>query len=117
MRLSHRAINYEKTLSTLEVTESEIGVMHRGETREFRYLRHIPEPLSLVNRQYPHVVAVPSQTLPIKKKSEALDELMYSHLRNIQRSLEHRLEVAKANGDRRLIRLLEAESQQFTLNF
>lgn len=116
MRLSHRVINYEKALSTLEVTESEICGMHRVETREFRYLRHIPEPLPLVNRQY-RDVAVPSQTLPTPKKSEALEELMYSHLRNIQRSLEHRLDVAKANGDRQLIRLLEAESQQFTLNF
>lgn len=116
MRLSHRAINYEKALSTLEVTESEICGNHRGETREFRYLRHIPEPLPLANRQY-RDVAVPSQTLPTKKKSEALDELMYSHLRNIQRSLEHRLQVAKANGDRQLIRLLEAESQQFAVNF
>lgn len=115
MRLSHRAINYERTLSTLEVTEKEIRSNYRGETREFRYLRHIPEALPLVNRQYSDV-AVPSQTLPTKKKSEDLEELMYSHLRNIQRSLEHRLQVAKANGNSQLIRMLEAESQQFALN-
>lgn len=116
MRLSHRAINYEKALSTLEVTESEICGKYRGETREFRYLRHIPEPLPLVNRQY-RDVEVPHWTLPTPKKSEHLEQLMYSHLRNIQRSLEHRLQVAKTNGDRQLIRLLEAESQQFALNF
>jgi hypothetical protein len=98
MRLSHRAINYERTLSSLEVTESEICGRHRGETREFRYLRHIPEPLPLVNRQY-RDVEHPSQILAMPKQSEDLDELMYSHLRNIRHSLEHRLEVAKANGD------------------
>lgn len=34
------------------------------------------------------------------------------HRANIQKRLEHRLEVARAKGDENLIRLLEAEMQQ-----
>ena len=34
------------------------------------------------------------------------------HQSNIQKRLEHRLEVARANGDEKLIRVLEAEMRQ-----
>ncbi|MEA5503748.1 hypothetical protein VB735_11625 [Halotia wernerae UHCC 0503] len=36
-----------------------------------------------------------------------------AHRQNIQRSLQHRLQVAKASGDERLIRQLEAEIKYF----
>jgi hypothetical protein len=48
---------------------------------------------------------------------EVLDEMMSSHRRSIQLSLEHRLKVAKAKGDQNLVRLLEAESKQMMLTF
>lgn len=35
------------------------------------------------------------------------------HRQNIQRNIEHRLEVARAKGDERLIRQLEAELRQY----
>ncbi|BCL33647.1 hypothetical protein [Nostoc sp. MS1] len=35
------------------------------------------------------------------------------HRQNIQRNIEHRLEVARAKGDERLVRQLEAELRQF----
>ncbi|WP_179048489.1 hypothetical protein [Nostoc sp. TCL26-01] len=35
------------------------------------------------------------------------------HKLNIQRNIEHRLEVARAKGDERLVRQLEAELRQF----
>jgi hypothetical protein len=41
----------------------------------------------------------------------ALNDLTKSHLQNIYRSLEHRLKVAQAQGDKFLINLLENESQ------
>ncbi|MEH2242499.1 arginine synthesis PII-interacting regulator PirA [Nostoc sp.] len=34
-----------------------------------------------------------------------------AHRENIQRNLEHRLQVARAKGDEQLIRQLEAESR------
>lgn len=36
------------------------------------------------------------------------------HKQNIQRNIEHRLEVAKASGDQSLIRQLEAELRYFS---
>ena len=36
-----------------------------------------------------------------------------AHRQNIQRSLEHRLQVARAKGDEKLIHQLEAEMRDF----
>jgi hypothetical protein len=135
MKFSHRGANYNDALSMLEVTEREIGNMSRGQKREFTYVRHIPEPLPLRNRQFrsvtyctaqptaaestltaPRVITVSDRTSLSCKKRELLDELMNSHLKNIQRSLEHRLQVARAKGDQKLVRLLEAESKQMALS-
>ncbi len=41
-----------------------------------------------------------------KKAAEA-------HRANIQKSLQHRMEVARANGDENLLRQLEAESNYY----
>ncbi len=40
---------------------------------------------------------------------QRFQEAAQNHRANIQRSLEHRLEVARAKGDENLIRQLEAE--------
>jgi hypothetical protein len=40
---------------------------------------------------------------------EAAKKAQQLHRQNLQRSLEHRLEVARAKGDEQLIRQLEAE--------
>jgi hypothetical protein len=37
-----------------------------------------------------------------------------THTRNIKKSLEHRLEVARAKGDEQLIRQLEAEMTHYS---
>jgi hypothetical protein len=135
MKFAYRGVNYEDQPSTLEVTEGEIGGMYRGQNWRFRYVRHIPEPLPTPNLKYRGVAyrtseptaAIPSRgfqsvadvaarTLSTRNKRELLDEMMSSHQKNIQRSLEHRLQVARANGDHNLIRLLEAESEQMTLS-
>ncbi len=42
-------------------------------------------------------------------KVEAAKKAREIHRLNIQRSLEHRLQVARAKGDEKLIRQLEAE--------
>ena len=135
MKFAYRGVNYEDQPSALEVTEGEIGGMYRGQNWRFRYVRHIPEPLPTPNLKYravayrtseptaaipsrgfQSVVDVAARTLSTRNKRELLDEMMSSHQKNIQRSLEHRLQVARANGDQNLIRLLEAESKQMTLS-
>lgn len=49
----------------------------------------------------------------MNRKQQAAKQAAESHRINIQRSLQHRLEVAKAQGDEKLIRQLEAEINYF----
>lgn len=131
MRLSYRGVNHEDARATLEMTEDQIRTLHRGQNQPLHYLRHIPDPRQTHDRRIcgtghrsaqlsttvsrPIPQPVTCQRLSTCSPREALDELMNSHLRNIQRSLEHRLQVARAKGDYNLVRLLEAESKQMAL--
>lgn len=100
MKLSYRGVNYAEARSTLELTDAEIANRFRGQNREFRYLRHIPEPLH--DRKYcgvsyrsaqpsafegklaeQPVAAVSCQTLPARNKCEIVNERMNSHIRSI----------------------------------
>lgn len=47
-----------------------------------------------------------------RNRREELLRTAETHRANIQKRLQHRLEVARAKGDENLIRLLEAEMQQ-----
>ncbi|MCU0566547.1 MAG: hypothetical protein MUF49_08105 [Oculatellaceae cyanobacterium Prado106] len=46
-----------------------------------------------------------------KNRQEAAKKAAQSHKVNMQRRLQHRLEVARANGDDALVRQLEAEAK------
>jgi hypothetical protein len=48
----------------------------------------------------------------MNRKREDLQRVSDVHRANIQRRLEHRLEVARAKGDENLVRMLEAEMRQ-----
>lgn len=48
-----------------------------------------------------------------KQRQEILKETAAIHRENIQKNLQHRLEVARSKGDQQLIRLLEAEASHF----
>jgi hypothetical protein len=48
-----------------------------------------------------------------RNKQQAAKQAAQAHRLSIQRSLQHRLEVAKAKGDEDLIRQLEAEMNYF----
>jgi hypothetical protein len=118
----NRGVNAEAA-SMLEVTERDISSMHSRQTREFSYVRHIPEPQQISNRKFRPTAttknAAKSILVPVVpttcQQPQALDQLTHSHLNNIWRSLEHRLQVAKTKGDTKLVRLLEAESKQMKL--
>ncbi len=45
---------------------------------------------------------------------ETVQQARQIHQQNIQRILEHRLQVARAKGDDKLIKQLEAEMQYFS---
>ncbi|HBB33372.1 MAG TPA: hypothetical protein DDZ80_21875 [Cyanobacteria bacterium UBA8803] len=137
MKLSYRSVKYEARPSVLEVTEGEIGGTYRGQQWRFHYPRHIPEPLPVHDLKWRGVAYRTGQatlTEPIQvaqavaiaatkltftggSHTKVVDETANIHLKNIQRSLEHRLQVAKAKGDENLVRLLEKESEQMALHF
>lgn len=48
-----------------------------------------------------------------RNKQQAAKQAVDAHRVNIQRSIEHRLQVAKANGNEQLVRQLEAEMSYF----
>ena len=100
MKLSYRGVNYAEARSTLELTDAEIANRFQGQNREFRYLRHIPEPLHDRNHRgvsyrgtqpsavegklaEQPVAAVSCQTLPARNKCEIENERMNSHIRSI----------------------------------
>ncbi len=45
-------------------------------------------------------------------RNKRKNQLSQTHRANIQKRLEHRIEVARAKGDQDLVRLLEAERDQ-----
>lgn len=49
-----------------------------------------------------------------QNRLQAANQARQMHRLNIQRNIEHRLEVAKARGDERLVRQLEAEIRYFS---
>ncbi len=131
MKLSYRGVKYENASSILEVTEGDIGGTYRGQTWRSHYVRHIPEPQAVHDVKYRGVayrtrqtaVAVPTSaasrcTLPAVHKRERekeLHEVSKNHLSNIRRSLERRMQVAIANGDETLVRLLQEEKMSFPI--
>lgn len=48
-----------------------------------------------------------------RNRQQAIKQAAEAHRQNIQRSLQHRMEVARANGDENLLRQLEAEMNYF----
>lgn len=49
----------------------------------------------------------------MNSKQQRSREAVQTHRQNIHRSLQHRLEVARAKGDENLVRQLQAESEYY----
>lgn len=131
MEFSYRGAKYEKDLPTLEMTEGEMGGMYRGQAWNYRYPRHIPVPHSTPQLKYRGVsycanprataeacyAAPPANRIETKARVNSLDQPEFTqqveetHYQNICRRLEHRLQVARKNGDRNLVKMLEAEQE------
>ena len=139
MESTYRDNNYESNQFNVELVEGEIGVEHQGTNWKQKYPRHIrvPQPkidlnyrgvestsddpidqeANLLHREYiaANSVAVPgkNEVVPTKtSRQQVLEELNQTHLNNLRRNLERRLQVAREKGDENLIRLLEAEFEQ-----
>lgn len=131
MKLSDRGVHYEYNHPTLEVTEGEILGQHRGTGWRCQTLQEVPVVASTVPLKYGGVAYTPSSPAPVHPTDVApakaarslqsvvipetapiLAEITRIHRTNLERNLERRLRIAKAQGNQVLIRLLEAERQQ-----
>ena len=118
MKLSYRGAAYEYEPPTIDMVEGEVGGKYRGQPWRCSYPRHIPVPQPALDLKYRGVAystypkAQESAIAKISNSRKVCPELAETHLANIRRRLEHRLQVAKDSGDQKLIRMLEAESKQ-----
>ena len=113
MKLGYRGVAYEYEPATIDMTEGEIGGKYRGQPWRCSYPRHIPVPHPPLDLKYRGVAyRTNSRNTEHAIAATGNPELVETHLANIRRRLEHRLQVAKSTGDERLIRMLEAESRQ-----
>ena len=132
MKLSYRGIVYEKELPLIEMETGEYGGRYRGQSWHYRYPRHVfnqnsnkinplsrsTHSLSSLTTQAAFandssVCAVPMATA---LKTTGM-EFSKTHLNNIRRNLERRLEAAKRKGDKQLINILKKESVLLTQQY
>ncbi len=137
MKLCYRGIEYDYTPPSLEMKDSEILGCYRGRPLHFSYVSHMPIPQPVANLTYRGVAYTTTaagyvqptaptaeprhsvfQTIQsvdnsgMQARRHLLQEASIAHRTNIQRSLEHRLAVAKAQGNDTLVQQLEAEKNQ-----
>lgn len=139
MKLCYRGIEYDSSSPSLEMKESEITGCYRGRTLHFSYPGHVPVPQPVARYTYRGVgyettaqghpqplsaSAAADVRQPIFQGRQGADspimqarrhllmEASTAHRLNMQRSLDHRLAVAKAQGNDRLVQQLEEELHQ-----
>lgn len=133
MNLSYRGVSYEYKSPTMDVRE-EVFSTYSGQPCRLGYVRHIPTAPLTTNRvvcgnvDYTARVAdrpvaklteveIRQRVFPNDRGSEKiLDEAKNAHITSIKRSLERRLQAAKAKGDELLLNLLQAEIEEMAIN-
>lgn len=131
MQLSYRGKQYTHDAAPVDMVDSGLVGVYRGQTVHFSYPRHLPGPQPTHRLMYRGVayqtgtadvrsveqpaavapVAAPS-CLRVPTRPHRTSEYDKVHQLNIQRRLQHRIEVAKARGDQQLLNLLQHELQQ-----
>lgn len=143
MKLTYRGVDYDYNPPVLEATESEVAGQYRGQATTFRYVEHVPIPQPAEQLTYRSVAyqttrqgqilqlaeqpakvkragalqglrKLSANTPATKARRELLSEASKVHKQSISRSLEHRIEVARAEGNTSLLEQLESEMRQTT---
>lgn len=142
MKLCYRGVDYDYNPPSLEVRDSELTGCYRGRSMKFSYVSHVPVPQPVANYTYRGVsystnaqgqIQPQGQVQPLPVASERqpvfqagrtaastgliarrhlLQEAAEAHRTNIQQSIQHRIEVARAQGNDQLLKQLEAELHQ-----
>ncbi len=134
MKLSYRGVEYNYQPVSIEVTEPELIGQYRGRSCYRTHLASMPVPQPSHLLKYrgvayrsgvvadqaaamPEPVSVTPVTVPASPAAafryrgiSAVDQV---HNTFIRRTLEHRLAVARRQGDQNLVQLLEMEQQHF----
>ena len=138
MKLTYRGVEYDHNPPMLEVSESDILCKYRGRTHHYSYVRHMPFPQPQAKLTYrgatyqinrhgerqavaqaePNSVFSAFQrklaelTPLMDERRQLLRDAARSHSESIQRSLEHRISVAREQGNTSLLQQLEDELRQ-----
>ncbi|MDJ0706809.1 MAG: DUF4278 domain-containing protein [Leptolyngbyaceae cyanobacterium MO_188.B28] len=137
MKLCYRGVEYDYNPPMLEVSESELMGTYRGCPTQFSYVRHLPIPqpvAELTYRGHTYRTTSRGRIEQITQKPESifqklkalarpanpmakarrtlLQEAAKIHQQNIHQNLLHRLQVAREQGNERLVHLLEDEMHQ-----
>ena len=142
MKLTYRGIEYDYNPPRLQVTDSEISCQYRGHAARYSYVRHVPIPQPAERLTYRGVAyqttrqggiqqitpqtatgtspalltglrsKLVSSSPAAQVRRELLRESSRLHKENISRSLQHRVEVAKTQGNEALLQQLEYEARQ-----
>lgn len=142
MKLTYRGIEYDYNPPSLEVTDSEIACRYRGQAARYTYVRHVPIPQPAEQLTYRGVAYQTTRQGEVQQitsqpatgtsstglaglrsklvsgspaaqaRRELLRESSRLHKENISRSLQHRIEVARTQGNEALLQQLEYEARQ-----
>lgn len=119
MRFIYRGVRYNHEPSAMAVREAEVGGKYRGQLWQRHVLveQQAPQPIRhLKYRGVPYTIgeiAAPVAIEATLASDGILNNLMprvsHLHRANIQRNIERRIEVAKAQGNSLLVAMLERE--------
>jgi hypothetical protein len=130
MQLTYRGTHHNYELNSAEMIDSGLTGSYRGHSFPVTYPRHIPAPQTLKELTYRGVsyrlnqadgrpvakterpAAAPAPVTLATFKKARVTEYAQMHQLHIQQRLQHRIEVARAKGDAKLVSLLEREMQQ-----
>ena len=119
MRFIYRGVRYNHEPSAMAVREAGVGGKYRGQLWQRHVLAEQPAPQPIRHLKYRGVpyttgeIAAPMAAVEAELSDGVLSNLMpqisHLHRANIQHNIEHRLEVAKAQGNSLLVAMLERE--------
>ncbi len=132
MKLTYRGVAYEYSPIPVEMTPGEIGGKYRGVAWRRYHPESVPVSQMFAQLKYRGVAYCIGDPQKIQRKEDIVtsqeryaattqkvnnpfksrDELNKTHLSNIRKNLERRLQLAKQRGDANLIYLLEEEAKQ-----
>ncbi len=124
MKLTYRAVEHDYQPVLVESADAGVKSYYRGQAVHYTYPRHIPQPVMTTYRGVPCPTAggaetrdrrpAAAQSVPTpvvyssKRQMEAAAE---AHRQTIRQRLQHRIQVAIANGDEDLLYQLQREMQ------